>query len=1088
MLDFLDLDDDGTQDSDEPSEVWSTTGLNGVAALTIPVEFDRNGDGQIDTTEGRLVLVGGIDSSTNLALGFALTAPIGSAAITPLTTLMTSLVDDQGLSADDAAARLVEAFGISDGIELRTFDPIAGVLSGDFTQSTAFLAGVRVQDVVTQISRLIAGAPGGPSIARAAELTFADLTGRLAAPGSTFDLGEVNLLADLINSVAARASVTLDPEVLAGAAQVIAETDARIVAVPLTGDLAYLRAVAQAQIIAQGSSADALADAAAGTTTIADVILANTGANLDASISAAVAGNVVPAAVYIDDVLVTEGADGTDRLVTFTVRLNTASTTPVSLDWETLDGTASADGDYTAATGHLSWAAGDDTPRTIQILVHGDASSEGDEVFQVLLGNIDGAVAWRDFGTATIADDDGMSYTAPADDGPNELRLVINGQELELTRNGALVQQWTLASPAPITILGADGVPNALTIEVIGENTALLGGLIFHGSDATDTLTVVGGPSRLVTLTPGVAGAGTVTIDGAVVTFTSAELVDAGLAASFPVPPSDATEGELVSLPAPAAMDGVIFTWTVTRDGADVPIAVDGTGALLFTPSDNGEYAVTLNATDSSGAIGRTIQTMTVANVAPTATLDTPTAALPGQSFEVRLTADDVDADLVAGLVYSFDLDGDGLFDGPNDIVDSSSPVVTASFASEGTYTIHGRVADKDGDSLTLSATIVVARPITVGAAVSGTAVSGFDAGPPALATFTDPNALSAPTTYTATIDWGDGSPLEPGTVQVIDTTITVFGTHSYHVLGTQHPIVRLTPLGGSTYTSTATIEVAAVGLIADPDRPAFTRLLVGGTAGDDKIYLNAGATAGSIAVKLNGVIVGTFTPTGSLAVRGGDGNDYITVMAGTALSAMLEGGSGNDVLTGGGGDDLLIGGDGNDTLKGANGNDRLFGEAGNDLISGDNGDDVISGGDGADTMLGGAGMDLVIGGDGADALSGNASEDILIAASTSYDTPTSANLAALDAILGFWTGAGLPIALRAGKIRDGAFGDGTIRLGLGTLFDDGVIDTLTGGTDADEWFIGAFTGDAAKRDKVVNRGAFEAQFAIDLRPLDDND
>jgi hypothetical protein len=84
--------------------------------------------------------------------------------------------------------------------------------------------------------------------------------------------------------------------------------------------------------------------------------------------------------------------------------------------------------------------------------------------------------------------------------------------------------------------------------------------------------------------------------------------------------------------------------------------------------------------------------------------------------------------------------------------------------------------------------------------------------------------------------------------------------------------------------------------------------------------------------------------------------------------------------------------------------------------------------------MRGGAGMHLVIGGGGADALSGNASEDILIAASTSYDMPTAANL---EAILGFWTGAGLPIAPRAGKLRDGTFGDGTMRLGLGTLSND---------------------------------------------------
>jgi Ca2+-binding RTX toxin-like protein len=126
------------------------------------------------------------------------------------------------------------------------------------------------------------------------------------------------------------------------------------------------------------------------------------------------------------------------------------------------------------------------------------------------------------------------------------------------------------------------------------------------------------------------------------------------------------------------------------------------------------------------------------------------------------------------------------------------------------------------------------------------------------------------------------------------------------------------------------------------------------------------------------------------------DGNDSVTVVAGSAAHTFLFGGSGDDTLTGGqggtsiygeAGDDTLTGGKtfdtivgdaGNDKIVGASGYDRLEGGPGDDIISGDAGGDSILGGDGNDKLAAGDGDDTLAGGDGSDTVTGGAGQDVI--------------------------------------------------------------------------------------------------------------
>ena len=108
-----------------------------------------------------------------------------------------------------------------------------------------------------------------------------------------------------------------------------------------------------------------------------------------------------PPRLDIADTTVLEG--GTAK---FVVRLSPRSATPVTVSYRTVDGTAEAGTDYTAASGTLRFDAGT-TTRTLSVKTLADERVEGDERFTVELSAAVGAGATVGDGTGVgkITDD-----------------------------------------------------------------------------------------------------------------------------------------------------------------------------------------------------------------------------------------------------------------------------------------------------------------------------------------------------------------------------------------------------------------------------------------------------------------------------------------------------------------------------------------------------------------------------------------------------------------------------------------------------------------------------------------------------------
>jgi hypothetical protein len=110
-------------------------------------------------------------------------------------------------------------------------------------------------------------------------------------------------------------------------------------------------------------------------------------------------------ALAIDSVTQDEGDSGTTSY-TFTVELLSPTNQTVTVDYTTVDNSATvANSDFVAKAGSLSFAPGE-TLKTITILVNGDMVLEPDEVFNLVLSNVVHADILYGTGTGTIVNDD----------------------------------------------------------------------------------------------------------------------------------------------------------------------------------------------------------------------------------------------------------------------------------------------------------------------------------------------------------------------------------------------------------------------------------------------------------------------------------------------------------------------------------------------------------------------------------------------------------------------------------------------------------------------------------------------------------
>ena len=124
--------------------------------------------------------------------------------------------------------------------------------------------------------------------------------------------------------------------------------------------------------------------------------------NAVARFSGLAAENLTLPVLTVADARADEGADaGLEFVVTLDAAVNEA----VTVDYATADGSATAGEDYTAASGTLTFAAGE-RRKTVSVAILDDAIDEGEETFLFRLSNAKGARIGDGEATGTIANAD----------------------------------------------------------------------------------------------------------------------------------------------------------------------------------------------------------------------------------------------------------------------------------------------------------------------------------------------------------------------------------------------------------------------------------------------------------------------------------------------------------------------------------------------------------------------------------------------------------------------------------------------------------------------------------------------------------
>ena len=217
-------------------------------------------------------------------------------------------------------------------------------------------------------------------------------------------------------------------------------------------------------------------------------------------------------------------------------------------------------------------------------------------------------------------------------------------------------------------------------------------------------------------------------------------------------------EGGILALNATASdldSDSITYSWDLNNDGnfsdafgASATVAWSSLQSLVPAINDNGTYNATLRVNDGFGNLDLPF-TFVVNNAAPQASLNNGGPVNEGSTGNVNFTGafDFSQADLTAGLRYSYDFNNDGTWDvGDGSYafsVTAASQTIPASYFADGpsSLTVKARILDKDGglnDYTTVltilnvnpTATVPASASVNEHTAYTFTATSPFDPSP----------------------------------------------------------------------------------------------------------------------------------------------------------------------------------------------------------------------------------------------------------------------------------------------------------------------------------------------------------------------
>jgi len=187
----------------------------------------------------------------------------------------------------------------------------------------------------------------------------------------------------------------------------------------------------------------------------------------------------------IGDIALSEGNSGTKQAV-FTIKLSQASTSAVTYNIATSNGTAAAGSDYVARSLSAETIPAGQTSRTFSVTVNGDTTAEANEAFRATITGASVSVS-DGLGAATILNDDGGTLSVgdvAVTEGNSGTKLATFTVRLSQARANAV--SYTIATANGTALAGSDYVARTFSDTMPAGVTSRLFSVTINGNTAVE--------------------------------------------------------------------------------------------------------------------------------------------------------------------------------------------------------------------------------------------------------------------------------------------------------------------------------------------------------------------------------------------------------------------------------------------------------------------------------------------------------------------------------------------------------------------------------------------------------------------------